>query len=539
MSFDLLKRKVGRCPFYVVELDLDFCANTYGVAPCTASIPATGTQKCFNCFMTCQDTGNFSKTTKTYKFCLNTSFFPIGENMFPCILDVDIAPTQIDLHGIGVSSSVTVTLNDFPHHDRGIDPYTDDRDYDPEEQGTFFGKLRARNPFMVGREMRVKTGYIDNDRAVYTRTRTYFIDKPMEMDASGRVKITGKGLLRFGDDENVTVPKPTRGYLASTINSSASSFTLAPTGVGSLYASASARVRIEDEVILYSSRSGDTFTVSQRGEDETNAAAHDSGKGAQQTYFGSGEVHEVIAEILVYHVGVDPSFIDTATWDAEGSLLDHTGSEMIVGTHISERTPVRDVLNNLLQTTGTILWYDEVNAEIRYKVVRSDEAAIGTIDEDSNILAGSLSVKDVEKDRVSRLVTYFGRTQYHLSEPRPEDALRVTSTIDADTEGENQYGEIKTFQVVSMFNISVSKDYVGQVHARMIEVAKQTPREYRFLLDAMDSDYKEGDVVNISTRQVQASDGTKQPVKCIITQCREVEPGSHFEYKARQIAPVE
>jgi hypothetical protein len=54
MSFDTLRVKVGRRPITIVEVDLDFCQNTYGLAPCTAAIGTTGTVKCFNTFKSCQ-----------------------------------------------------------------------------------------------------------------------------------------------------------------------------------------------------------------------------------------------------------------------------------------------------------------------------------------------------------------------------------------------------------------------------------------------------------------------------------------------------
>ena len=58
---------MGRQPFQYVEIDLDYCANTAGVAPCAAS--QTGDAKCFNTYATCNDTPNFNLTTKTYRFC--------------------------------------------------------------------------------------------------------------------------------------------------------------------------------------------------------------------------------------------------------------------------------------------------------------------------------------------------------------------------------------------------------------------------------------------------------------------------------------
>ena len=58
----------------VLEMDLDKCANVYGVAPCTAA-GAVGTE-CYNAFPHCQDPANFVKTTKTWKFCNACAYVP-------------------------------------------------------------------------------------------------------------------------------------------------------------------------------------------------------------------------------------------------------------------------------------------------------------------------------------------------------------------------------------------------------------------------------------------------------------------------------
>ena len=60
--------KAGGEPIRIVELSLDYCGNTYGVAPCEAAIGVTGTTKCYHGFQTCQDQENFAKTQKVLRF---------------------------------------------------------------------------------------------------------------------------------------------------------------------------------------------------------------------------------------------------------------------------------------------------------------------------------------------------------------------------------------------------------------------------------------------------------------------------------------
>lgn len=50
----------------VHQIDFDFCGNTYGVLPCTATLGLIDADnKCFNTLPNCQDTPNFLQTTKT------------------------------------------------------------------------------------------------------------------------------------------------------------------------------------------------------------------------------------------------------------------------------------------------------------------------------------------------------------------------------------------------------------------------------------------------------------------------------------------
>lgn len=160
MSYDDSKIVSGKEPFEIVEIDLDACKLIYGTSPCTAA-GASGSE-CYNTRSTCQDTANFSKVVKTYRFCTAGVKLPVGDTLIPCINSVSLRSPEINpVESIGVRGSSTVTFNDFPHHDRNIDPYVDNRSYDPEAQGTFFGKLKARNKFYASRPARVYTGFFD------------------------------------------------------------------------------------------------------------------------------------------------------------------------------------------------------------------------------------------------------------------------------------------------------------------------------------------------------------------------------------------
>ncbi|MHC2315144.1 hypothetical protein ACVIHC_002190 [Bradyrhizobium diazoefficiens] len=529
-TFDTLRVKVGRRPITVVELDLDFCQNVYGTSPCTAAIGTTGSQKCFNCFASCQDTPNYNKGVKTYSFCSDTALLPIGTNIFPCVTDVDIAPTQLDPKGFSVSASVTVTMRDFPHHDRGIDPYYATRSYSP--QGTFFGKLRARNPYLVNRVMRVKEGYVDENRTIYTRSRTYFIDHIEGPDANGTVKVIGKDILRFADTEKSTAPVLSTGSLSADITAVATSFTLKPAGSGAKYTS-SGTIRIGDELMTYTGLTGDTLTGVTRATDGTAADTHSAGDVVQQCLrYTAQTVPYIINDLLTNYAGISSAYIPYADWLTEAGLWISTYTSSVV---ISAPTGVKDLIEEIELSFGVALWWDEVNAQIRFKVLVPAivNGTIPSLDETGNILKGTLSIQDNEKDRVSRVYLYYGLNSV-IANVDKENFSNVSVVVDGTGESVNAYNVPNTFEILSRW--VGSQAVADEVCSRFIGRYKVTPRELTFQLDAKDATLNTGDLVDVHSRLIQDATGAMALSRCIVLEASPKDVGTTYEYVALQIS---
>lgn len=532
MTYDDLRIRVGRRPITVVELDLDFCSNTYGGSPCTAAIGVTGAVKCFNTFGACQDVPNFARNTKTYRFTSQSSFLPVGENVFPCITSVDLAPVQIDQKGLSVSGSVSVSLEDFPHHDRGIDPYIADRIYNAEKQGTFFGKLRGRNPYLENRVMRIGEGYVDDDRIIYTRTRTYFIDRMEGPDANGRVKIIGKDALRFADAEKAKAPAVSKGSLLATISAPANSLTLAPAGIGSEYPT-SGTVRIDDEVMTYSGKSGDTLTGLVRGTDGTTADTHDAGTGVQVCVrYTSETIPNILNDLLANFAGISGTYIPLTEWVSEG---DNWLGSITSTVLLTEPTGVKELLQEIQEATGSYLWWDDIDAKVKFKVLTPPlpTQPPPVLNENEHFLAGSVTVKDLPKERISRVLMYFAPTGAVI-EMKPENFRSISVQVGATEEGVNAYGSPVSRTILNRWVNSLP--LVDEIGLRILTRYKETPRQVTFRLDAKDATLKTGNLVDISSRLIQDVEGAQLLVRCLVTESREVEQGSVYEYTAIQAA---
>src|SRR5690606_7730188 len=135
------------------------------------------------------------------------------------------------------------------------------------------------------------------------------------------------------------------------------SFTISPSGEGTNYP-ASGWVAIGgEEIIEYSTRTGDTFSGLTRGAFNTTAADHELGARVQLcTRYDSQKVTAIIYDLLVNYASVPSSYIPVSDWTAE----DDTYIQRTYSTLIAEPTPVNDLINELLVQTASSLWWDEV-----------------------------------------------------------------------------------------------------------------------------------------------------------------------------------
>lgn len=223
-----------------VEIDVDYCSLTYGVAPCQASLtnsPPTGTIKCFNTLVTCQDRPHFTNAPVTLRFAVPTNYLPLAIECIPSIKSIAFDPAQISLgKDLGQRATLTITFDDHRHSDTGagFDKYRTERSYDPYSQGTFWGKFAARQPFVRGRPLRWIVGNTDQALAAM-ETRHFIIDSFSGPDNNGAFKIIAKDLLKLADGDRAQAPTISNGFLTTDITAAAASFILSPAGVGAEY----------------------------------------------------------------------------------------------------------------------------------------------------------------------------------------------------------------------------------------------------------------------------------------------------------------
>ena len=529
----------GRQPFVFVEIDLDFCGNVYGNAPCTASVGVTGEQKCFNTFATCQDQPNFALTTKTYRFCsTNGGRVPAGLDAIPCLSGMSDTPAAIDIKtGLGLRAAVSITLTDFPHSDIRIDPYVSERGYIPLAQGSFFGRLRARNPYYNGRVMRVYTGYLNDDgsySADQFERRTYFIESWDGISADGKVKIGAKDVLKLASDDRAVFPKPSVGKLTTDISAVATSATITPTGVGDLDYPTDGYVRIGSEVIKFT-RTGDVLTLTDRAEGGTDAADHKAGDTAQLVGWIDGEkVQDIVYTLMTTGAGISPTYLDKSGWDAEqAGYLPRRYSALITAP-----TGVSKLISELCEQVGFFLFWDEYAELVRFRAIRPNAGSdpITELTNDGNLLADSVSVKELNDERVNQVHVFYGviDTTKNLSDETNYKVVHIGANVADQSQPQSRDVRIKT--ILSRWIAETNGAAAIEIADRYLKRFASAPREADFVVDAKDSALGMADFVQITNRQVQDIYGVPQALLLQVIKRKEAMTGTKFAFTAREFA---
>lgn len=420
-----------------IEIDVPMCSLEFSVSPCSAEYESS----CFKTLHTCKDVNNYSETFKTVRFGYPDADDQSGIDYIPSVQSVSYRPQQISLEGdMGIRASLTCSFRDHRDSDtyEAGDPYWSRRGYNPFEQGTFWGKWQARHyPKMQGAIIRYIRG-TEGQNVAAMESRTFIIEKITGPDKSGKVSITAKDILKLTDDKKAQCPVLSTGRLNADLTDSATSATLTPSGVGDDEYPASGHVAIGGKEICSFTRSGDVLTLT-RAQFNTDAAAHDQNDIVQlcKEFFDGAnglDPADIIYDLLVNYTTTPSSWINLTDWQAKTEQF--LGGRLYY-TLVAEPTSVKDLINELLEQAGLILYTDDLNQQIRLDALR--ELTTPTIEFDAdNIVSGSFDSKRQPEKRLSQVWTWYGLRNPLESIDEETNYRAAVSHI--DTLAESLYG---------------------------------------------------------------------------------------------------
>lgn len=498
-----------------VEIDVSICSLTYGTAPCTASVPTTGTQKCYNSRGSCQDLAHYAETFVTLRFAQDTGYqAETGiDYITDSLVDADVTPGVISLgENLGQRASVSCTFRDHPHSDTGpgFDKYLSTRTYDPYSQGRFWGKFAARQPNLRGKKLRVIQGYV-GQTLDQMETRHFIIDSFDGPTLDGKFTITAKDPLKALDGDRAQAPAVNSGRLNADITNSATTATLTPSGIGNSEYAASGYLNIGGTEIVSFTRSGDTLTIT-RGQKNTTGVAHSSGDRVQQCLvYTAQDPANIIKDLEVTYGGLDSSYIPLSDWTAETAAY----NGQVYTVTITEPTPVKTLVAELVEQAGLAHWWDEINEILRLQVLRAISTTAQTFDE-TTVLKGSLKITAQPEKRVSQVWTYFA--QINPLKILTLDNFSGRAVIE-DTDSETNYGSPSIKTIISRWIPTGGRIIAETLDQIQLGRYLSPPRKIEFALPIAEGTVLPvaGAGYQLSAPPVQDVDGSRTTIPFTVT----------------------
>ena len=375
--------------------------------------------------------------------------------------------------------------------------------------------------------MRVLEGYMDEPFDIGNfRTREFIIEQIVGPDKTGKVQIIGKDPLSKAQNSRAKAPTPSVGTLLNTITAGDASLTVSA-GDGPDY-DVDIHLRIDDEIMLIGVRAGDVLPVT-RGQGGTTAAAHTAGAAVQSCLTYDDEpIIDVIQNLLEDFANIPASFIPFTDWELE-EAQSLTGYDLT--TIISEPTGVQKLLKEIVEVSLLDIWYSDVDQEIKLKLQTPFTEVTEMLNDDENVLADSLRIKDDNNRRLTRVLIYYGIKNFARDLTETENYSLANFEIEADKESVNKFNDEKIKVIFSRWMDASNIVQIQLTSQRLLARFGNMPIEISFNLDAKDVPLLEtGDVYDIETRIIPGALGLPVPTRFQVIETKPLRPSSIYKY---------
>jgi len=517
------------------ELDVPYCTRTYGVAPCSAQLGVTGSQKCFNSPATCQAHGDYQNTIKTLRWVQNAEYVPFAKvEAVPSLQSAETSPQKIEPgESLGKRERVKCGFKNHPHNDIGLDPYVSDRDYNPWDRGTYWGRFNARYPNIAGYPFRILRGDYDpaanlSGAAILQRLETsHYIADKLQLSAQDAV-INGLDVLTFIEGNKSLCPRPSNGVLAVDITDVGISLTLLPAGIGSEYP-ASGEASIGKEYVTFN-RSGDNITLTGRALYGSERKAHEAGVTFQLAAVITGNIAAVLNQLLQY-TDTPATWYDVPAWETEAT--EHAFE--ILHARIAVPTEVSKLVGHLMTEMGLDIHSDCTRRKIFMRVLRPLTPSF-YVTEDSAI---NLSPDLDSSTLYTAVYLQYGRINPLESIDEDQNYLGHLLRVSDDPELILQNNSPAIHKVQSIWLPGTQRQVAGETAALILGRYSRVLRTMQAVVRVDDAPQL-GDVGEVTSRFFEDATGSTQPIPMQVVQITKgIEQNQLLmqEYTANYIRP--
>lgn len=402
----------GSDVFATVEIQTRHCQLTYGSSPCTANLnDANACFKTRNVLNDCQDVPNFDPAVKYYLFSEKDNSTVI-DGFRPLLKSVSFAPSKLPPRGgLANVSKVKFTFIDEPDTDLDTDDNIIDRTYIAREQGTFWGKFKARNSFLQGQLIKYKVTFLNSNGQLNSMTNTWQIESVSWANKNGEVTITAKDPLNLTDALNAKCPPVSKVKLFSALSVGTNHlFIDSVTGIKS--PDLLTILRIGDELCevdgsTYAPQPDGSiklnFTTNGRGILGTTHAAHAVGAVVQEVArFDSLSVDAALLKIINTYSELSSYQLDSINWATEIAAW---RSSNLLTSYISEPTDIKTLISEICDQNQIMMWYDSQSSRVKLKAVAPELGTLKSYTDANDIW--DLQVKEDDTLRLNSCSMYF------------------------------------------------------------------------------------------------------------------------------------
>jgi hypothetical protein len=500
MSYATEAAEISREPIELLVLTLDYCANTFGVAPCTA----VG-ECCYNTYKTCKDWANFSKTTKDYKFTSSRNATPFKTGELPYLKEADYLPCEIK-DTITVNSRIKATLLDEPWPDVGTDPYITSRASAPN--GTYWRMLLARNPNYYGRLAKLYRGFYGMTE---DEMEERYVGKIKSITyQNGLVTIELVDMLKNMDD--IQVPAKVDLEIVADMTDTSDTMTLSNSTASGLSAGGG-YLRIKDEIIYYAALDATSHVATGllRARFNTVADSYDTETSVQPCrYYSPDNPFDILLEMLETDASIDVGYIDTTAF---ASAKADPGTEINFSALISEPTDLSDLFWEIVKLIDCKVWIDEgLKITICHNLPNLPSRTYHTITESDNIVNKSGSINSNDEMRKTRIIIYWDWDMINDLNKASSHSKRAVA-VDAEAESANEYNDVLDESIYCRW---IRSDYltdeqiaksINNIAARYLRGRRDAMALFTCKLELKDYAVKVGDYGKFTTSHICGTDG--------------------------------
>jgi len=492
--------------FEVFEIDLPVITGA-----CTL-----GSSQGFGTPLTCDQA--WTNEYKTYYFTNeNAPILPSinGQPIYRCITAIKETTTELKPgDGLSARGSLNITFTDFTKQDPNVAaPGVTD---EVKNQGTFFGKLNARQIF-ENKTVRLNLYRVEPDGTVDlvngAQTRHYVANAFKLNPKSGKWSLACKDVLSLANLDEKTWPISSGGFLRLDIDSSV---TAIPVDGETDYSSA-VFVRYGDEFSQIVSVSNNltptaTLNVTTRGGDlfapssavlltTTTAEDHSAGDEVFICELSDDETGDSLLTRILVDSDFDVSLIPAAEWAAEWAEWHATDK---INTLHSESESVNDVLNRILTGFLMDLWFSTTENLAKLSAISVWKQSSATLIEGKEINSYTINKTPKESIRASRALVVYDKRNLADSDDTPS-YKRASQFSDNSLISDALFSKHKDKQFDS--NFLLTEDAAVLLTQRYVSRFKFTPFVRTFKTEERALTFNTGDVVDLITTVDQGVDG--------------------------------